>query len=977
MGKNKKRTKDGQQGAENQHSANTVFVSNLPYSFTNPQLEETFSDVGPIRRCFMVTKKGSTEHRGFGFVQFAVTEDANRAIEMKNDSSVGGRKIAVKHALHRAPLEQRGSKATQVVHLDDNVKTNNDKDSVSRPATIDSNIPDLEIPVEPRKPAGKLVERTKAAKLRGVVGDQENCSEKQRVARTVIVGGLLNSEMAEEVHCHAREVGTVCSITYPLPKEDLEKQGLTKDGCKMDASAVLYTSVKSARTSVAMLHQKEMKGRIVWARQLGGEGSKTQKWKLIVRNIPFKAKVNEIKDMFSSVGFIWDVYIPHNSETGLSKGFAFVKFTCKQDAENAINKFNGQKFGKRPIAVDWAVPKKIYSGGGAIASLASEDDQQNQHDEESASDSDGSEVDDTDLSEKIEQYNMANGSPGGSNSVAKEDIPAEVNFDEEADIARKVLNNLITSSSSVSVPTHNDDSALPIRNEEPDNNKLSIESAHLSGVTEPGNSSVNKKKNLREIEGEDDLQKTIFISNLPFDVDSEEVKQRFSVFGEVKSYVPVIHQVTKRPRGTGFLKFKTVDAVTAAISAANAESALGIFLKGRQLKVLKALDKKSATDKVMEKTKIETHGRNLYLAKEGVILEGTPAAEGVSASDMAKRQRLQEQKMTKLESPNFHVSRTRLVIYNLPKSMTEKELRKLCIDAVVSRATKQMPVIRQIKFLKSVKKGKVVTENHSRGVAFVEFTEHQHALVALRVLNNNPETFGPEHRPIVVFAVDNVQTLKIRKSKLQSRQEEIEGNLEDVEQHDDSHETNEHPNQKSRQRKSRGYKRRVKDSEASEKDEVDNWVPDGAAMEEHRAGKKQKSNSASKNPKEVYVKQLSEGEEKLKNSKWKAKVHPGGRKPDKGGRSFKGEMTTGDKHKLRFSNEDESLLKKRKQPDQTEQRENGSSKKGKKAKKNKDPLGRDAVDKLDMLIAQYRSKFSQQSSEKTDKQGSKLRKWFQ
>lgn len=44
----------------------------------------------------------------------------------------------------------------------------------------------------------------------------------------------------------------------------------------------------------------------------------------------------------------------------------------------------------------------------------------------------------------------------------------------------------------------------------------------------------------------------------------------------------------------------------------------------------------------------------------------------------------------------------------------------------------------QIKFLKNIKKGKVVTKDHSRGVAFIEFTEHQHALVALRVLNNNP-----------------------------------------------------------------------------------------------------------------------------------------------------------------------------------------------------------------------------------------------
>jgi hypothetical protein len=32
--------------------------------------------------------------------------------------------------------------------------------------------------------------------------------------------------MAEDVHRRAKEIGTVCSVTYPLPSEELKQHGM-------------------------------------------------------------------------------------------------------------------------------------------------------------------------------------------------------------------------------------------------------------------------------------------------------------------------------------------------------------------------------------------------------------------------------------------------------------------------------------------------------------------------------------------------------------------------------------------------------------------------------------------------------------------------------------------------------------------------------------------------------------------------------
>ncbi|KAF3771898.1 RNA-binding protein [Nymphaea thermarum] len=93
-----------EQVAENAADAATVgmddggrlYVGNLPYSLTSPQLSEIFGEAGNVVAAEVVCERTPERRsRGFGFVTMASTEEANEAIRMFNGSQLLGRTMKV------------------------------------------------------------------------------------------------------------------------------------------------------------------------------------------------------------------------------------------------------------------------------------------------------------------------------------------------------------------------------------------------------------------------------------------------------------------------------------------------------------------------------------------------------------------------------------------------------------------------------------------------------------------------------------------------------------------------------------------------------------------------------------------------------------------------------------------------------------------------------------------------------------------
>ena len=86
--------------------------------------------------------------------------------------------------------------------------------------------------------------------------------------------------------------------------------------------------------------------------------------KLFVGNLPFTTGENDLQDLFGQAGTIESVRVMRDMATGRARGFAFVEMQSDEEAQTAIDRFNGADFGGRAMVVNEARPKTNGGGGG-------------------------------------------------------------------------------------------------------------------------------------------------------------------------------------------------------------------------------------------------------------------------------------------------------------------------------------------------------------------------------------------------------------------------------------------------------------------------------------------------------------------------------------------------------------------------------------------------------------------------------------
>ncbi|KAK6159322.1 hypothetical protein DH2020_006636 [Rehmannia glutinosa] len=268
--------------------AGNIYIKNLDKEIDHKALHETFSSFGNILSCKVATDAYG-QSMGYGFVQFASEESAQKAIEKLDGMLLNGKQVYVGPFLSKQEREKSVEKAKFT-----NVFVKNLSESITED--------DL------KKIFGEFGQITSTVVMRNEDGTSK-CF------------GFVNFENAENA---ARAVESL-------------------NGQKFDNNEwyVGRAQKKSER-------ELELKNR--FEQSVKEAVDKSQGSNLYVKNLDDSFGDDKLKELFSPFGSITSCKVMRDPK-GISRGSGFVAFSSPEEASRAISEMNGKVVVSKPLYV--------------------------------------------------------------------------------------------------------------------------------------------------------------------------------------------------------------------------------------------------------------------------------------------------------------------------------------------------------------------------------------------------------------------------------------------------------------------------------------------------------------------------------------------------------------------------------------------------------------------------------------------------
>ncbi|OZC05739.1 hypothetical protein X798_07286 [Onchocerca flexuosa] len=142
------------------------------------------------------------------------------------------------------------------------------------------------------------------------------------------------------------------------------KQG-TNDPYAFVEFADHYTAAQALQAmNKRVLLEKEMK--VNWATEPGSQAKvdTSKHFHVFVGDLSPEVDNKALKDAFAPFGEVSDAKVIRDATTLKSKGYGFVSYPKREEAERAIEQMNGQWLGRRTIRTNWATRKPTGTGAG-------------------------------------------------------------------------------------------------------------------------------------------------------------------------------------------------------------------------------------------------------------------------------------------------------------------------------------------------------------------------------------------------------------------------------------------------------------------------------------------------------------------------------------------------------------------------------------------------------------------------------------